>query len=348
MYTIKRAAERLGIAPATLRAWERRYGIVAPARSEGRYRLYGEDDLAALRAMASLVDQGMPPSQAAEQVRERLSKGEPLPLEGDGVEGADSGAADADPPERTAGPARKGAGTTGAGDAAYGSDPFAAGLPGAGRLHPRPALILQEPGALLTAAGTLDSHWLEETLDAAFAGASFERVVDQWLVPGLQLVGDAWADRRLDVAEEHFVSAGVMRRLSAAFDAAGQARHGTHVVIGLVPGASHEIPTLAFATMLRRSGLRVTYLGADVPVQSWVEAVRRVRPHAVVLGAPMPGDAEAADRIVATLDAAEPDVPVYVGGHGAQSSARALPAATLSESAAWLVEQLAGQTPAPA
>ena len=45
MYTIKRAAELTGISVATLRAWERRYGVVHPQRSDGGYRLYGPDDV---------------------------------------------------------------------------------------------------------------------------------------------------------------------------------------------------------------------------------------------------------------------------------------------------------------
>ena len=89
--------------------------------------------------------------------------------------------------------------------------------------------------------------------------------------PGpLAAVGQSWVAGHLDVAQEHFISSGVMRRLAAAFDAAGHARGGRHVVTGLAPGATHEIATLAFATMLRRAGLRVTYLGPDLPVPSWV------------------------------------------------------------------------------
>lgn len=40
MVTIKRAAELTGVPEHTLRAWERRYGLVAPARTDGGYRLY--------------------------------------------------------------------------------------------------------------------------------------------------------------------------------------------------------------------------------------------------------------------------------------------------------------------
>ena len=42
--TVRDAAERLGVTPRTLKYYEER-GLVSPTRSEGRYRLYDEDDL---------------------------------------------------------------------------------------------------------------------------------------------------------------------------------------------------------------------------------------------------------------------------------------------------------------
>lgn len=68
-YTVKQASSLTGIAPDRLRAWERRYGIVAPTRTESGYRLYDDDDLARLRLMVRLVDSGTPASLAAEEVR---------------------------------------------------------------------------------------------------------------------------------------------------------------------------------------------------------------------------------------------------------------------------------------
>ena len=42
--TVRDAAERLGVTPRTLKYYEER-GLVSPTRSEGRYRLYDEEDL---------------------------------------------------------------------------------------------------------------------------------------------------------------------------------------------------------------------------------------------------------------------------------------------------------------
>lgn len=65
MYTIKEASQRTGVSVALLRAWERRYGIVEPTRTEARYRLYNDADITRVRAMRALVATGRSPRQAA-------------------------------------------------------------------------------------------------------------------------------------------------------------------------------------------------------------------------------------------------------------------------------------------
>lgn len=71
MYTIKHAAQLVGIAPPTLRAWERRYGVVTPQRTEGGYRVYDERDVEVLRSMKELMDQGWQPALAAREASRR-------------------------------------------------------------------------------------------------------------------------------------------------------------------------------------------------------------------------------------------------------------------------------------
>ena len=44
-YSIGDVAERCGINPVTLRAWQRRYGLLKPQRSEGGHRLFDEEDI---------------------------------------------------------------------------------------------------------------------------------------------------------------------------------------------------------------------------------------------------------------------------------------------------------------
>ena len=49
IYSIGAVARMLGVETATLRAWEERYGVVSPTRSEGAQRIYSRDELERLR-----------------------------------------------------------------------------------------------------------------------------------------------------------------------------------------------------------------------------------------------------------------------------------------------------------
>ncbi|HEX3332061.1 MAG TPA: MerR family transcriptional regulator, partial [Gaiellales bacterium] len=58
-------SRRVGISPELLRAWERRYGVLRPTRSEGGFRLYSAADEERVRRMLSLQQQGLSPAVAA-------------------------------------------------------------------------------------------------------------------------------------------------------------------------------------------------------------------------------------------------------------------------------------------
>ncbi len=63
-YNIKAVTKMLGIQPGTLRAWERRYQIVAPHRNEAGHRLYSEEHVRILKWLIQKVDEGFTISQA--------------------------------------------------------------------------------------------------------------------------------------------------------------------------------------------------------------------------------------------------------------------------------------------
>jgi methanogenic corrinoid protein MtbC1 len=105
----------------------------------------------------------------------------------------------------------------------------------------------------------------------------------------------------------------VHRRLSASFEAAGSRSRGPSVVVGLPPGSQHELGALAFATALRRRGLDVLYLGANVPESSWEAAVTTHSARAAVLAVVTPADRPAA---IATAERLMPSYPALLVGSG--------------------------------
>lgn len=70
-----RAVEKLtGIPADTFRAWERRHGLPAPARTAGNHRLYSERDIAIITWLKNMTDQGVSISRAVSMARRRLGK----------------------------------------------------------------------------------------------------------------------------------------------------------------------------------------------------------------------------------------------------------------------------------
>lgn len=67
-YTIQQMANLTGVKTVTLRAWERRYGLLNPERSDGRYRMYDQQDVDTILRVTALMSQGVSIKQAAEQV----------------------------------------------------------------------------------------------------------------------------------------------------------------------------------------------------------------------------------------------------------------------------------------
>ena len=63
--SVAAVARMLGIAPATLRTWDRRYGIGPSAHAPGRHRRYSPDDIARLETMRHALVRGVGPAEAA-------------------------------------------------------------------------------------------------------------------------------------------------------------------------------------------------------------------------------------------------------------------------------------------
>ncbi len=58
-------SRRVGVPVASLRAWETRYGLLAPTRTTGGFRLYDSEDVARVLAMRANLDRGLSAAEAA-------------------------------------------------------------------------------------------------------------------------------------------------------------------------------------------------------------------------------------------------------------------------------------------
>ncbi|MCX5588271.1 MerR family transcriptional regulator [Streptomyces erythrochromogenes] len=251
-------ARRLGVAPTTLRTWDRRYGIGPAAREDGRHRRWTPGDIAVLHEMCRLTSSGIPPAEAA---RAALAGPAPAPA----TRPAPAVAALAPVgPEPLPRPTRR---------------------PGSGNGLPLGA-VRQECRGLGRAAVRLDAWAVDEMLGSVIDQYGLVTAWEEVMAPTLHAVGRKWetsGDRYVEV--EHLLSWHVSSALRrAAGPPASGARTGVPpVLLACVPGEQHTLALEALAAGLAGLGLPTLMFGAAVPPEALDQAVRRTGPAAVVL-----------------------------------------------------------------
>ena len=282
-------AAKVGVSTHVLRAWESRYGLLVPVRSAGGYRLYGHEDERRVREVIALRDQGVSAAEAARRVLATERGGSPGHDDQHDATGAETG--------------RGGRAGTASGAGAN------EGLAPPGLRADPPMLVAQ----LLDAVTALDEDRAHAVLDTAFAERSVESAIIDVLLPLFVRVGEMWELGRIGIAQEHFASSLVRRRLGALSLTWGVGT-GPVAVLACPPGEFHDIVLLSFGVLLGRAGWRIRYLGPDTPVHSLAAAARLTQADAVVLACRRPsgfrGHASALRRL-------SEDHPVWIAGRGA-------------------------------
>ncbi|MFD6194904.1 MerR family transcriptional regulator [Streptomyces sp. NPDC060275] len=246
--TTGEVARRLGVAPTTVRTWDRRYGLGPDAHTGGRHRRWTAEDVARLERMCALTATGLPPAEAA-----RLARSEEGPTA--------PGPRSTDAARRVSGGHRSRAGS---------------GL--------RLGDVRQECRGIARAALRLDAAVLDELLLAAIAEHGLVAAWTEVIVPTLQAVGRKWETSGEKYVEvEHFLSWHVSGALRRATPRTVEDRPGATTVLACVPGENHTLPLEVLSAALTERGIPVRMFGGALPVESLVAAVRRTGPAAVAL-----------------------------------------------------------------
>lgn len=264
---ISSAARQLGVDPGTLRAWQRRYGVGASARSPGGHRRYTREDLDRLRDTRDLIAAGVSTAEAARTV---LAQGWTRPGEPVGVPGHDVG--------------------RDFGRRDFGGREFGAREPGE---RPTLGAALDGPDVasaeLVEAALGLDGPCIASiTMDALTRRGSYA-AWEHVLRPALHEVDACAAPRPRRIAAEHLlshqVSAALLTRAMRAdpLPAGHGAARAERVLLTCAPDEQHTLPLLALAATLADGGIFARVLGARTPAAVVHEAAGDGEPLAIVV-----------------------------------------------------------------
>ncbi|MBW3640964.1 MAG: MerR family transcriptional regulator [Actinobacteria bacterium] len=277
--TVAAVAHRLGVAPATLRTWDRRYGLGPGGHTAGAHRRYSADDVVRLQTMRRLIMSGVPPGEAA-----RVARGQPSASPGPAapLPGFDG---------RLAG---GGGGPVGQVLALAGADAAVRGL---GR-----------------AAMALDSESVTEMLREQVARHGVLHTWDHVLRPVLVAVGARWAATGEGVEVEHSLSDCAAVVLRAVGDGVLCPPGRRPVLLACAPDEQHALPLHALGAALAERGIATRTLGAALPAAALEAALRRTGAGALFLWSCLPGTAD--EQVLADLPMTRPATVLLVGGPG--------------------------------
>lgn len=222
-------SETTGVSEDVLRSWERRYGLLAPQRTAGGFRLYSEDDVRRVRTMVSLLSSGLSAGEAARHVLETSAGGAATP----------SGAA--------------------------------------------PAPVVDDLRARLhDAFRGMDDDALEAAIDAILAALDLDAAIRDVFVPALRELGEGWATGTVSVAQEHF-AVNVLRARMMGLARGWDQGFGPRALLACPPEEHHDASLVLFGLALRRRGWRITFLGANTPLEDVLSTRERFTPELTVL-----------------------------------------------------------------
>ncbi|MDQ3208952.1 MAG: cobalamin B12-binding domain-containing protein [Gemmatimonadota bacterium] len=283
-FPVRLVALRTGLTAHVLRAWERRYGVVTPTRSEGGQRLYSHLDIERLRRLRRLTDRGHAIGRIASLTLAALTQ-----LDEESTE-----------------------------------EQVKAGTPAGSETGPNPAeqvraeTIREFTLAALRATRRLDSTDLQATLERAAVTLGVPDFLEGVVATALEGIGHGWVEKSVTVAQEHMATT-VFRRtlgwLLRVYEVSGPA---PRVVVATPPGQVHELGALMVAVSAAAEGWAVTYLGPDLPVADLLSAARQTEARAVAISVVYLSDDRDFLAALRETRAGLPErVPLLVGGAAA-------------------------------
>jgi DNA-binding transcriptional MerR regulator len=135
---------------------------------------------------------------------------------------------------------------------------------------------------LRAALDDYDDARANQALDRMLAALSLDTVL-RAVLTYLHELGERWERGEASVAQEHFASNVLRGRLLGLARGWGQGT-GQRALLACAPGEQHDLAVIIFGLALRARGFRITYLGADTPIDTLTQAVAQLAPAVVVIG----------------------------------------------------------------
>ncbi|MDB5249677.1 MAG: MerR family transcriptional regulator [Segetibacter sp.] len=132
---------------------------------------------------------------------------------------------------------------------------------------------------LISCMVDLDLDTFEELLDLQIHATGIEKLITEILFPFLEKIGLLWVTNNINPAQEHLVTNLIRQKLLVGIEySVSQIKSNKTALLFLPEGEYHELGLLYVYFLLKNQGVKVFYLGADVPLADLDFIVKAKKP----------------------------------------------------------------------
>ena len=289
-HSIKVVSNRTGLSQHVIRAWERRYGVVSPARTEGNQRLYTAGDIERLLLLHRGTSLGHNIGRLAELPTDRLRQ---LLADETGRMGSAPVFENVEAPVVT-----------------HPSEQQPNGAKSVSE-------FLREAFAAVT---RMDAVALEQTLEQAVLDLGGMRLLQEVIQPLVVGIGEKWSAGELRVSHEH-VGTAIIRTFLARTSRPIALHPNAPVLVCTTPaGQLHELGSLLVASVAASQGWKIVYAGPSLPAEEIASMSIKLEARAVALSIVFPPDDPTLGAELTQLRRLLPEsMAIFVGGRSASA-----------------------------
>jgi DNA-binding transcriptional MerR regulator len=167
---------------------------------------------------------------------------------------------------------------------------------------------------------------LEAILDHHIANKGIEKAINQIVFPFLERIGILWLTNHIIPAQEHLVSNIIRQKLIVGIDRIPHNKQSKHSILLFLPeGEHHELGLLFVYYLLKSRGVKVIYLGANVPVKDMELVVKLKSPNSIFTHLTSVAYQFKFDRFLQQIQDCLPDMELTVSGHITKGYKKSLP-----------------------
>jgi MerR family transcriptional regulator, light-induced transcriptional regulator len=164
----------------------------------------------------------------------------------------------------------------------------------------------------------------EAVIERHIRTKGIEKTITQLIFPYLERIGILWQTNHINPAQEHLVTNVIRQKLIVGIDSTAPVLNSSKTVLLFLPeGEFHEVGLLYMYFLLKSRGVKVYYLGANVPYKDVSFLVKHKTPHQLYTHITFTGSNKIEKYLVNLRETIPANIPIIVSGQITQSSHKA-------------------------